>query len=134
MSEPLLDLNVSLQDEVDGEELDRLTRRVRDEIAELEVEAVKLAPGTDLPAGAKGDPITIGSIIVTLASAGVFTGLVEVLKSWVLRREGRTVKFKAKVQGQEVEMTYSQASTSPQEMSRFVSAVVGKLQKKPARP
>ena len=134
MSEPLLDLNVSLQDEVDGEELDRLTRRVRDEIAELNVEAVKLAPGKDLPAGAKGDPITIGSIIVTLASAGVFTGLVEVLKSWVLRREGRTVKFKAKVQGQEVEMTYSQASTSPQEMSRFVSAVVGKLQKKPARP
>src|SRR5438128_1368544 len=43
MSEPLLDLNVSLQDEVDGEELARLTRRVRDEIAELNVESRRLA-------------------------------------------------------------------------------------------
>jgi len=133
MAEPALDLNISLHDDVDGEELDRLTRQVRDEIADLDVDTVKLAPGKDLPAGAKGDPITIGSIIVALTSAGVFTGLVEVLKAWVLRREGRTVKFKAKVQGQEVEMTYSQSSTSPQEMGQFVTAVVGKLQKKPAR-
>jgi Effector Associated Constant Component 1 len=134
MAEPTLDLNISLHDDVDGEELDRLTRQMRNELAELDVDTVKLAPGTDLPAGAKGDPITIGSIIVALTSAGVFTGLVEVLKAWVSRRDGRTVKFKAKVQGQEVEMTYSQASTSPQEMGQFVSAVVGKLQKKPARP
>ena len=134
MSLQPLDLTIDLQDRVDEEQLDQLTRQVRDEIAELEVDSVRLAPGAALPARAKGDPITVGSIIVTLASAGVFTGLVEVLKSWVLRREGRTVKFKAKVQGQEVEMSYAQGSTSPAEMTRFVTAIVGKLQKTPPPP
>jgi hypothetical protein len=133
MSEQPLNLTISLEDAVDAEELDRLTRQVRDEIAELDVEEARLAPGTTRPPGAKGDPITLGSIIVSLASAGVFTGLIQVLKSWVLRRDGRTVKFKTKVEGQDLELTYSQASTSPQEMSRFVTAIVGKLQKRPTR-
>jgi hypothetical protein len=123
-----LDLTIVLGDEVDDEEMDQLTRQLRDEIAELGVEGVRLAPGTALPPRAKGDPITIGSIIVTLASTGVFTGLIGLLKAWLVRREGRTVKFKAKVQGQEVELSYSPGSTPPEEMSRFVSAIVSTLQ------
>ena len=77
MREQVLDLTISLWDEVDDVELDRLTRRLRDEIDELDVEAVGLAPGITLPPGAKGGPITIGSLVVALASAGVFTGLIE---------------------------------------------------------
>ena len=129
MPEQPLDLTISLRDEVDDEELAHLTRHLRDEIAELGVEAVGLAPGTTLPPGAKGDPITIGSIVVTLATAGVFSGLIELLKSWALRREGRKVNFKAKVHDQEVELSYSPEGTSPKEMSRFVSAIVATLQK-----
>lgn len=128
MSERALDLTISLQDEVDDEELDRLTRQLRDEIAELDVEAVGLAPGTELPPGAKGDPITIGSIVVALASAGVFTGLIELLKSWALRREARTITLKAKVGEREVELTYSPTETSPQEMTRFTNTMLGMLE------
>ncbi len=73
MPDQSLDLSISLLDQVDDEELDRLTRRLRDEIDELDVEAARLAPGPPVP-GAKGDPITIGGIVVALASAGVFTG------------------------------------------------------------
>jgi hypothetical protein len=128
MHEQMLDLTISLQDEVDDEELDRLTRQLRDEIDELDVEAVELAPGTELPPGAKGDPITIGSIVVALASAGVFTGLIELLKSWALRREGRTITLKAKVGEREVEMSYSPTETSPQEMTRFANTMLGMLE------
>ncbi|MCP4538118.1 MAG: hypothetical protein GY832_13335 [Chloroflexi bacterium] len=127
MPDQSFDLNISLQDNVDKEELDRLTRRLRDEIDELDVEAARLARGTPEP-GSKGDAITVGSIVVALASAGVFTGLVELLKSWALRREGRTVTLKAKVGDREVEMTYSPAETSPEEMTRFVTKIVGTLQ------
>ncbi len=77
MSERPLDLTICLCDTVEDDELDRLTRRLKEEIAELDVEAVALAKGTELPPGAKGDPVTIGSLVVTLASAGVFTGLIE---------------------------------------------------------
>ncbi len=134
MREPVLDLTISLQDKVDDEELDRLTRQVRDEIAELDVEAVGLARGAELPPGVKGDPITIGSIVVALASAGVFTGLIELLKFWALRREGRTVTLKAKVGDREVELAYSPAETSPGEMTRFVNVIMGTLRQgeKPA--
>ena len=128
MPEQLLDLTISLQDQVDDEELDRLTHQLRDEIDGLDIEAVGLARGGELPLGAKGDPITVGSIVVALASAGVFTGLVELLKSWALRREGRTVSLKAKVGDREVELAYSPAETSPEEMTRFVNTIMGSLQ------
>jgi hypothetical protein len=129
MLERVLDLTISLGDEVDDGELDRLTRQLRDEIADLDVEEVGLAPGTELPLVAKGEPITIGSIVVALASAGVFTGLIELLKSWALRREGRTITVKAKVGEREVEMTYSPAETSPEEMTRFANTILGMLEK-----
>ncbi len=128
MREQTLNLTISLRDEVDDEELDRLTRQMRDEIDELDVEAVELAPGTELPPGAKGDPITIGSIVVALASAGVFTALIELLKSWALRREGRTITVKAKVGEREVELSYSPTETSPQEMTRFANTMLGMLE------
>lgn len=130
MSEQPLELTISLRDDVDDEELAHLTSRLRDEIAELGVDGVGLAPGTAAPPGAKGDPITIGSIVITLASAGVFTGLIELLKSWALRREGRTVKFKAKVEDREVELTYSPEGSSAEEMSRFASTIVATMQQK----
>ncbi len=128
MPEQSLDLTISLQDEVDDEELELLTRQLRDEIYELGIATAKLARDTELPPAAKGDPIAVGGIVIDLASAGVFTGLVELLKSWALRREGRTVTLKARVGEREVELAYSPAETSPEEMTRFVNTLVGTLQ------
>ena len=130
MSEEPLGLTIFVQDQADQEELDRLTRQLCDEINELDVEDVHLAEGPELPVGAKGDPITIGSIVVALASAGVFTGLIELIKSWALRREGRTITIKAKVGDREVELAYSPAETSPEEMTQFLDAIMGTLQKR----
>jgi len=134
MPQQPLDLTVSLGDKVDDEELDQLTRQLRDEIAGMEVEKVALAPGEVVPQGAKGEPITIGSLIVSLAAAGVFTGLINLLKSWVHRRQGRTVTVKAKVHGQELELSYVPERTSPKEMSRFVSTIVTALQQADRKP
>jgi hypothetical protein len=123
------DLNILLQDEdADQEELDRLTRQLLSEIGDLDIEKAELARGGDLPEGAKGDPITVGSIVVALASAGVFTGLVELIKSWALRREGRTITLKAKVKDREVELTYSPAESSPEEMTQFVNTIMATMQ------
>jgi hypothetical protein len=112
-----------------------LTRNLRDEIAELGVERVGLARGSDLPPGAKGDPITVGTIIVSLASTGVLTALIELVKSWALRREGRTVKFKAKVEDREVEFTYTPEGTTPEAMGQFARTIVTAMQPKaPKKP
>ena len=109
MTQQALDLTIALQEQdADAEDLDRLARQLRHEIHDaLDVEKATLTRDAVLPPGAKGDPITVGSIVVALASAGVFTGLVELIKAWALRREGRTITLKAKVGDREVELSYS---------------------------
>lgn len=75
----------------DAEEVDHLTRRLRAEIAELDVEAVTAATGVASPDGAKSaDPVTIGALVVALsASGGVLTTLLGVLNDWLTRRAAR---------------------------------------------
>ena len=77
--------------ELDPEACERLTRQLRSELAELDVESVVPAMGGTAPDGAKGtDPVTLGAVIVALsASGGVFTGLIETLRDWLGRHAGR---------------------------------------------
>ena len=77
--------------ELDPEACERLTRQLRTELAELDVESVGLAAGGTVPDGAKGtDPVTLGAVIVALsASGGVFTGLMDTLRDWLGRHYGR---------------------------------------------
>jgi hypothetical protein len=49
---------------------ERLTRRLRAELAELDVDSVQLAAGSAAPAGAKGDAVTLGALIVALSASG----------------------------------------------------------------
>jgi hypothetical protein len=77
--------------EVDREVHERLTRQVRAEIAELDIESVSTLAAETAPAGAKGaDPVTLGALVVALsASGGVFTALIETLRDWLGRHTGR---------------------------------------------
>jgi hypothetical protein len=77
--------------EVDREVHERLTRQVRAEIAELDIESVSTLAAETAPAGAKGaDPVTLGALVVALsASGGVLTALVETLRDWLGRHTGR---------------------------------------------
>ncbi|WP_248959086.1 effector-associated constant component EACC1 [Sphaerisporangium perillae] len=73
------------------EQAERLVRRLRGELAELDVESVGWAPGEAAPEGAKGaDPLTLGAIVVALsASGGVFTALIDTVRDWLGRQQGR---------------------------------------------
>lgn len=129
----LLHLHIILEDNVDQDALDDLTRQLRDEIVQLDVQSADLGRSGTSPPGAKGDPITVGGIVVALASAGVFTALVELLKSWALRREGRMITIKAESIGQKVELTFSPAETSPEEMTHFVQNILQTLERRPTK-
>jgi hypothetical protein len=76
---------------LDPDACERLTRQLRTELVELDVESVVPAMGGTAPDGAKGtDPVTLGAVIVALsASGGVFTGLIETLRDWLGRHAGR---------------------------------------------
>jgi hypothetical protein len=77
------------------EELDRLTRQLLSEIQDLNVDSAKLTEGSLPPAGTKGDPATLGSIVISTLPA-VLPAVVALVQAWSARGQGRAVKFKGK--------------------------------------
>lgn len=78
-------------DDSDQEEFDRLFRRLRTELTELDVDSIEPVVAESAPRGAKSaDPVTIGAVVVALsATGGVFTTLVDTLRDWLNRNTGR---------------------------------------------
>jgi hypothetical protein len=110
--------------EADARELDRLSRQLRDEIESLDVDSVELRRGGQAPPGTMaGEEITIGSLIISLASAGVFTALIETLKGWALRKEGRTIKIETQIGDRSIKLEYSPTAASQEELTRFVESI-----------
>jgi hypothetical protein len=88
------EIQVMASDATD-EELDRMTRQLLAEVRDLNVESAELTRGEAAPAGSKGDPITMGSIAIAVLPA-VLPNVINLVQAWVMRGQGRTVKFKGK--------------------------------------
>jgi hypothetical protein len=84
-------LVVAPDPELDPEAGERVTRRLRAEIAELDVESVRPGPGVPAPDAAKGgEAVALGAVVVALsASGGVFTALIETVRDWLARSAAR---------------------------------------------
>jgi hypothetical protein len=97
MDDPnLTQLNIEISaSDANEEDIDRMTRQLLSELRDLDVESAELAKGGLAPEGAKGDPVTLGSIVVSSLPA-VLPAVVALVQSWSARGQGRTVKFKNK--------------------------------------
>jgi hypothetical protein len=110
-----IDLMVSAPANSD-EELDRMTRQLLRELKTFDLESIQLKSEGRPPAGAKGiEAVTAGTIAVSVLPA-VFPKLVEFLQAWSLQGRGRTVKFKGKIAGQNIDFEGSFA-----EMEKLVA-------------
>jgi hypothetical protein len=90
-------------DDSDDEELDVLARQLAGELGEQDVESVALARSGAAPRGTKAvEALTLGAVAVAVLPA-VLPKIVEFCQAWALRGQGRTVKFKGKVGGQDIE-------------------------------
>lgn len=118
-----LHLEVSAQDATE-EDIDRMTRQLLSELRETAVESAELAKGGDAPKGSKGDPTTIGSIVISTLPA-VLPAVVTLVQAWVARGQGRTVKFKGKVGGQMVEF-----EGPPDELQKLLATLEKRTKKK----
>jgi hypothetical protein len=85
-------LQISVPDATE-EELDHLTRQLLSEIKETDVDSAELGKNATLPDGAKGDPITIGTILLACIPP-VLPKIIDLVQAWSLRGSNRTVKFK----------------------------------------
>lgn len=107
-----LNLEIVAADATD-EELDRLTRQLLSELRELNVETVELAKNGPAPNGSKGDPVTIGIIALEVLPVAI-PSVIGLVQAWVMRKQGRTVKFKGK--GIEFE-------GSPEELQKLLASL-----------
>lgn len=118
-----IDLMVSAPANSD-EEQDRMTRQLLRELKTFDLESVQLKSKGVAPVGTKGvEAVTIGTIAVSVLPA-VFPKLVEFLQAWSLQGRGRTIKFKGRIAGQNVDF-----EGSFDEMQKLV-AMLEKQQKK----
>lgn len=115
---------------VDADELDHLTRQLRGELQELDVESVELVKGTSAPTGAKAvDPVTIGALAVAVLPTAL-PKLIEFLNNWLMRGENRTIKIKTQVGERSVEVQYSPKAMSQAELKSLVDTLTGALAEK----
>ena len=107
--------------ELDPDACERLTRQLRTELVELDVESVVPAMGGTTPDGAKGtDPVTLGAVIVALsASGGVFTGLIETLRDWLGRHAGRH-RISVTIDGDTIELERATAGQQRELVDAYV--------------
>jgi hypothetical protein len=100
MADPdLVQLNIEISaSNATEEDIDQLTRQLLSELKqETAAESVKLARGGEAPHGTKsGDPVTIGSIVISALPA-VLPAIVGLVQAWSARGQGRIIKFKGKV-------------------------------------
>ena len=113
-----LKLTINTSSEADEEELDRLTRQLRQEILDLDVEDVSLVETGEAPEGSKsGAPVALGALLVTAMTSGsVFPHLLDLLKSWLTRHGLRSVTLE--IDGDKLEVK----GISAQEQKRLIDA------------
>jgi hypothetical protein len=79
-------LVLELDPEAEPDETERVSRQLRVELTQLDVEAVDPAIVAEEPEGAKGVAVDWGALLVTFSAAGgVFTSLIAVARDWLAR-------------------------------------------------
>jgi hypothetical protein len=107
-----VEIEVNAKD-TSAEDLDQMTRNLLNELRGSNVLSANLVSAGAAPKGSKGDPVTIGMLALEVLPAAA-PSLIALVQAWVMRGQGRTVKFKGK--GFEFE-------GSPQDFEKFLSTL-----------
>ncbi len=111
------------------EEVDALARQLLGELLETDVQSAGLLKGGPAPAGTKAaDVAALGALAVAVLPS-FLPKLVEMVQAWALRGQGRVVKFKGKVAGQDVEF-----EGTGEELKVVLAALSGQGGAPPAPP
>ena len=107
----------------DTAELDELTRQLREEVEELNVDSVKQVSAGAAPEGTKAVDFTvIGQMAVTLAPS-IVPPLFDLLKSWVQRKPSTPVTVKVRVGRKIAQIEYDPTHTSAKDLEALIKAL-----------
>jgi len=112
-----LRLEVSVNDST-TDELDWTTRQLLAELRDTNVESAELAGDETAPRGTKAvDPVTLGAIAIVVLPT-VLPKVIELVQAWMLRGQGRVVKFKGKIAGQNITF-----EGQPEDLQKLISTL-----------
>jgi hypothetical protein len=106
----------------DSEELLELTRGLRGELLDLDVDAVRLSGAGDVPAGAKGaELLAFGGLAIQLAAlkVPVLRSVVDATVAWLGRQQARSVKLT--LDGDTLELTGVSSGEQSQLIEQWVA-------------
>ncbi|MCB8978014.1 MAG: hypothetical protein H6657_11380 [Ardenticatenaceae bacterium] len=117
MLETELLIKINANHDADMNEVAELTRTLRNDILETNAENAEFVTNGKALSGTKSaDPVTWGTILVTLAaSGGVLTTLINVISSWLSRNKGNSIILE--IDGDKLEVT----GLSSEEQQRLIS-------------
>jgi hypothetical protein len=115
-----LRLEIGIEPEAEAAEIDEAVSQLRDELLELDVEAVRVPAGEPAPPGSRG--IEAGALGTLLVAAGrVAVGpIVLAVQSWVTRRATRSVKLT--IENDSLELT----NVSPEDQRRLIESFLAR--------
>jgi len=106
--------------DLDPEYVERVTQQLRVEINDLPLESLEMVPGPPAPAGAKGDPVSVGAMLLALsASGGVLPTLLGMVRDWLGRQGGRH-RIAITIDGDTIELDRASAEQQRQLVDAFV--------------
>jgi Effector Associated Constant Component 1 len=103
----------------DPGEVDRLSRQLRTELLDLDIESVDLIEDADVPENAKSNAGAVTTIVVSLAGSPVLVQLGLALRSWVTRSQHR--KIVVRDGDRSLELTGTTAEDNQKVIERFFS-------------
>lgn len=117
-------LNIIAGTGVDEEELENLTRQLRRELLELDIESVDfIRKGIASERTKSGDPIALGQLILTLAaSGGVLVTLIKTLQSWLTLQK---IDIEMDINGNKIKMKGGKISKEEEQrlLAAYIAAV-----------
>jgi len=128
-AELFIELSLEGQDG-DPAELDELTRQLKEEVEELNVDSVEDVSAGSAPAGTKAaDLSALGQMVVTLAPT-IVPPLFELIKSWVARKPSTPVKVRVRVGKKTAEIEYDPTSMSAKDLEALIKTLNRPARKK----
>lgn len=118
------ELVVQLAEEgADPERLDELTRFLRDELLQLDVDDVTALRVGEPPPGARVfDVLAVGGLLVSLSrSAESLQAIVSAIRKWLARGEGVRRTIRLEIDGDALELSEASAADQERLIALFVS-------------
>jgi hypothetical protein len=88
---PQLKVNIKPEKEDDKQEIDSLSRNLRDDLLHLNVEEVHLLYEKPPPGSRALDGVAIGSMIIDFVSGGAIKEISQTVQAWIQRNENRSI-------------------------------------------